>query len=124
MGTFLDITDVALIAFLLGMGTIMVIHSVRRLRRGDEVTAKEAVKWRRTVRRLGFDASPDMNPDITDILVRAWRTANGWIALGFGIGALLAGIACGIAFALMGDNHGGDDLSLLIAFEASVSLVL
>ena len=45
-------------------------------------------------------------------------------ALGFGIGALLAGIACGIAFALMGDNHGGDDLSLLIAFEASVPLVL
>ncbi len=63
MGTFIDITDVALIAFLLGMGAIMVIHSVRRLRRGDEVTAKEAVKWRRTVRRLGFDASPDMNPD-------------------------------------------------------------
>ena len=57
-GTFLDITDVALIAFLLGMGTIMVIHSVRRLRRGDEVTAKEAVKWRRTVRRLGLTPRP------------------------------------------------------------------
>ena len=79
MGTFLDSTDVALIAFLLGMGAILVIHSVRRLRRGDEVTAEEAVKWRRTVRKLGFDASPDMNPAITDILVRAWRTANGWI---------------------------------------------
>ncbi len=41
------------------------------------MTAEEAVKWRRTVRKLGFDASPDMNPAITDILVRAWRTANG-----------------------------------------------
>ena len=66
----------------------------------------------------------DMNPAITDIRVRAWRTANGWVNLGFGVGALLAGIGCGIVFALMGGNHGGDDLSLLITFEASVPLVL
>ncbi len=34
------------------------------------------------------------------------------------------GIGCGIVFALIGGNHGGDNLSLLITFEASVPLVL
>ncbi len=120
----MGIFGLVIIVFLLGSGIGFLIYSLRMLRRGSEVTAEEAIKWRRKVRKQGFDASPDMNPDITDILVRAWRTANGWINLGFGIGALLAGIGCSIFFAITGGALGGDDLVLYLAFAASILMAL
>ncbi len=95
---FMTVTGALLIALILGLGMWAVIYSVRMLRRGDEVTAEEAVKWRRSALKQGFYASPDMNADITDILARAWRSANGWIMLGLGVGALLGGMFGAVYF--------------------------
>jgi len=92
MNLFMAITGALVIALILGLGMWALIYSVRMLRRGDEVTAEEAVKWRRSALKQGFYASPEMTPAITDILVRAWRSANGWIMLGLGVGALLGGM--------------------------------
>ena len=92
MGWFMDVLDLLIVAFLLGAGMTCAIIGARMLRRGDAVTAEEAVNWRRGVRKQGFDASADMNPDITDILVRAWRTLQGWYLLCLGIGGILGGV--------------------------------
>lgn len=67
----MDVFALVFIALILSVGVASVIYGIRQLRRGDEVTAEEAVKWRRSARKQGIHASPDMNPDITDILVRA-----------------------------------------------------
>ena len=92
MGWFMDVLDLLIVAFLLGAGMTCAIIGARMLRRGDAVTAEEAVNWRRGVRKQGFNASADMNPDITDILVRAWRTLQGWYLLCLGIGGILGGV--------------------------------
>ena len=103
----MDILNPLLVAILLVGGIVCVIFGVRMLLRGDAVTAEEAVEWRRAVRKQGFDASPDMNPDITDVLVRAWRTLPGWFAVGVGISAMLAGV--GAAIFLVASGGGLDD---------------
>lgn len=97
MAQFWDILGLVFIALILGLAMWAVIYSVRVLRRGDEVTAEEAVKWRHRVKNLGISASPHMNPNITDILVRAWRSLGGWFVLCPGVSALLVGIG-GIVF--------------------------
>ena len=47
----MDVLDLLLVAFLLVAGIIGVILGARMLLRGDAVTAEEAVKWRRAVRK-------------------------------------------------------------------------
>jgi hypothetical protein len=83
---FIDDFGSLVIAAFLGMGIGFAIYGARLLRRGGggAVTAAEAVRWRRAVRKQGFDASPDMPPSITDSLVRAWRTTRDWYYLGLG----------------------------------------
>jgi hypothetical protein len=81
MRLFTDVFDLVLMAGFLGLGVGFVVVGVRLLRCGDEVTADGAVTWRQKLRKLRFDASPGINHDITDILVRAWRSLNGWLYL-------------------------------------------
>lgn len=100
MGLFMTITGALLIALVLGLGIWLLTYSVRLLQRGDEVTAEGAVKWRRSALKRGFYASPDMSPDITDTLVRAWRSANGWTMLGSGVGVIVGGVFGAIYFVL------------------------
>ncbi|HEY1388059.1 MAG TPA: hypothetical protein VGF38_05900 [Ktedonobacterales bacterium] len=100
MDLFMTISGALVIALILGLGIWLVIYSVRLLRRGDEVTTEEAVKWRRGALKRGFYASPEMNPAITDILVRAWRSANGWAMLGSGVGVIVGGVFGAIYFVL------------------------
>lgn len=100
MDLFMAITGALLIALILGLGMWALIYSVRMLQRGDEVTAEDAVKWRSSALKRGFYASPDMNPDITDTLVRAWRSANGWTMLGSGVGVMVGGVFGAIYFVL------------------------
>ena len=100
MDQFWDILGWVFIALIIGLGLWALIYSVRRLRRGDEVTAEEAVKWRHRVKNLGVSASPDMNPDITDILVCAWRSLGGWVLLCPGVSALLAGFGAAVFYVL------------------------
>ncbi|HEU5347125.1 MAG TPA: hypothetical protein VFU63_00805 [Ktedonobacterales bacterium] len=97
----MDVLDVTLVAILLVGGIVCVIFGARMLLRGDAVTAEEAVNWRRGVRKQGFDASPDMNPDITDILVRAWRTWRGWYLLCLGIGGVFEAAIAIFVWAVM-----------------------
>lgn len=105
MGWFMDVLDLLIVAFLLVAGMTCAIFGARMLRRGDAVTAEEAVNWRRAVRKQGFDALPEMNPDITDILVRAWRTLPGWYLLCAGIGGMLAGAGTAVFLAARGGGR-------------------
>lgn len=116
----MDVFELVLIAALLGAGIGVVIYAARLLRRGDAVTAEEAVRWRRSARKQGFDASPDMNPDITDILVRAWRTTRGWYYLGLGVALLLAGACCGIYYALTIGHRPPRDWLFLTIFQGTL----
>ena len=47
----MDVLDLLIVAFLLVAGMTCAIFGARMLRRGDAVTAEEAVKWRRAVRK-------------------------------------------------------------------------
>jgi hypothetical protein len=111
---FMTVTSLLLIALFLGLGVWALIYSVRLLRRGEAVTAEEAVKWRRDALKQGFYVSPDMTPDITDILVRAWRSANGWYFLGTGGGALLSVVCSGVYFVLRGIQNPRDSALLVV----------
>ncbi len=105
MEQFMDIGNLLLIALILGLGMWALIYSVRLLRRGGEVTAEEAVKWRRSALKQEFYTSPDMNPDITDILVRVWRSWKGWSYFCLGIGGLLAGASAAIIWTVSGIDY-------------------
>lgn len=105
MDQFWDILGLVFIALILGLGMWALVYSIRMLRRGDEVTAEDAVKWRRSALKQGFYASPDMNPDITDILVRAWRSWRGWYCFWLGIAGLLAGAIGAIVWTVSGSDY-------------------
>lgn len=116
----MDVLDILLIALFPGLGIGFLIGGTLLLRRGDEVTAEEAVKWRRSARKQGFDASPDMNPDITDILVRAWRSWKGWGYLWLGIGCLLAGASSAVVWIVSG--IGSNELGYMVLLFAALLL--
>lgn len=117
----MDVFDLVVIGCALVGGAGFAIYGLRLLRRGDEVTAEDGVNWRRRVKKMGINASPDMNPDITDILVRAWRSLRGWFAVGTGTGALFAGIGGVVYYAL---NLAQDDTSDAFYRSGTFGLVL
>jgi hypothetical protein len=119
----MDVLDLFFVALLLGSGIGFLVYGVRLLWRGDAVTAEEAVKWRHSTRKEGFDASPDMTPDVTDILVRAWRSANSWPALGSAVGALMGGALAGVSLIVglrAGSADSSQDQPVLVIFVGSL----